>query len=206
MIAYIRGNLESIEESGVILEAGGIGFFINTTGKVTEKLMGMLHEEVLLHTHLQILENERVLFGFPDKTELRNFKRLIAVNGVGPKYALSIMNLLSAEELYLAVQSGDAKTISKANGIGPKLAQRIVLECKDVLETGSDIPEELPDAGKGSGTAGTDSPHSARNDAIEAMEALGYSRTEALRAIRSIPDAGEKTVEELLSAALRKLG
>jgi len=205
MIAYIRGNLESIEENGVILDAGGIGFFINTTGNVMEKLIGRMHDEVILYTHLQILENERVLFGFPDKTELRNFRRLIAVNGVGPKYALSIMNILTAEELYLAVQSGDTKTISRANGVGAKLAQRIVLECKDVLETGVDIPEDLLSAAKDTDTAGDKETHSARNDAIEAMEALGYSRTEALRAIRGIPDAGKMSVEELLSAALRKI-
>ena len=205
MIAFIRGTLESMEESGVILDAGGIGFFINTTGNVMEKLVGRMHEEVILHTHLQILENERVLYGFLDKTELRNFRRLISVNGVGPKYALSIMNILTTEELYLAVQSGDTKTISKANGVGAKLAQRIVLECKDVLETGFDLPEDLLAAAKEADTAEMSETHSARNDAIEAMEALGYSRTEALRAIRSIPDAGKMSVEELLSAALRKI-
>ena len=153
---------------------------------------------MLLYTHLQIREDERLLFGFLEKSDLNNFKRLISVNGVGPKAALSIMNLLTAEELYLAVQSGDAKTLSKANNIGPKTAQRIVLELKDALDpSGSvDIPDE---ASADTGTSNV------LQDVTDALEALGYSRTEALRAVRAVKNGKEMSTEELLSAALRRL-
>jgi len=198
MIAYIRGMMTSAEEDGVVLESGGIGFFIHTTGRDQEQLIREGKEEVLLHTHLQVREDERVLFGFLSKTDLRNFRKLISVNGVGPKAALSILNRMTSEELYLAVQSGDVKTIGKANGVGPKTAQRVVLELKDSLETES-IPAVL------SGDLSVETPGNALTDAVEALEALGYSRTEALRAVRGIEGREQLSTEELLSAALRRL-
>ena len=198
MIAYIRGMMAYTEEDCVILENGGIGYQIHTTGRDMAQLVREGREEVLLYTHLQIREDERVLFGFLSKTDLKNFKRLIAVNSVGPKVALSILNQMTSEELYLAVQSGDAKTIGKANGVGPKTAQRIVLECRDALETES-IPAVL------NGDLTLDAPGNAVTDAIEALEALGYSRTEALRAVRGIEGREEMKTEDLLSAALRRL-
>ncbi|MBR6173586.1 MAG: Holliday junction branch migration protein RuvA [Eubacterium sp.] len=198
MIAYIRGIMTSAEEDGVVLETGGIGFSIHTTGRDRDQLIREGKEEVLLHTHLQVREDERVLFGFLSKTDLRNFRKLISVNGVGPKAALSILNLMTAEELYLAVQSGDAKSIAKANNIGPKLAQRVVLELKDSLETES-IPAVFAE------DLSVETPGNALMDAVEALEALGYSRTEALRAVRSIEGREQLSTEELLSAALRRL-
>jgi Holliday junction DNA helicase RuvA len=208
MIAYIKGKLESIEESGVVIDCGGIGFFIYTTGRVLEQFTveGKIHEEVKLFTHLQIREDERVLFGFSEKMDLRNFKRLIAVNMVGPKVALSILDHFTAEELYLAVQSGDSKSLGKVSGVGPKTAQRIVLECKDILEPFGEIglsgdSSETAAAGKATAAEGSGSVF----EVVEALESLGYSRTEALRAARSIKGAEEMSTEDLLSAALKKL-
>ncbi len=198
MIAYIRGNVVSSEENTVILECFGIGYEIHTTGREISRLISEGADEVLLYTHLQIREDERVLFGFSEKSDLNNFKRLISVNGVGPKAALSVMNALTAEELYLAVQSGDSKTIGKANGIGPKTAQRIVMELKDALDpygTADIISSE--DQGSADGNV--------IRDVTDALEALGYSRTEAMRAVRGVKGGAEMKTEELLSAALRKL-
>ena len=208
MIAYIKGKLESIEESGVVIDCGGIGFFIYTTGRVLEQftVQGKIHEEVKLYTHLQIREDERVLFGFSEKKDLRNFKRLIGVNMVGPKVALSILNHFTAEELYLAVQSGDSKSLGKVSGVGPKTAQRIVLECKDSLEPfgeagfSADTTDASP-AGRAKAAEGSGSVF----EVVEALESLGYSRTEALRAARSVKDAENMSTEDLLSATLKKL-
>ena len=208
MIAYIKGKLESIEESGVVIDCGGIGFFIYTTGRVLEQftVQGKIHEEVKLFTHLQIREDERVLFGFSEKKDLQNFKRLIAVNMVGPKVALSILNQFTAEELYLAVQSGDSKSLGKVSGVGPKTAQRIVLECKDSLEPFGEVGpiDNTSKSATGSNISGAEGSGSVY-EVVEALESLGYSRTEALRAARSIKDAENMTTEDLLSAALKKL-
>ena len=198
MIAYIRGNVAASEENAVILECGGIGYRIHTTGREITRLISEGAGEVLLHTWLQVREDERALFGFLEKSDLNNFKRLISVNGVGPKAALSVMNTLTAEELYLAVQSGDSKTIGKANGIGPKTAQRIVMELKDALEPFGSVDISVTDE-QDAGEVNV------QRDVTDALEALGYSRTEALRAVRSVKDGNEMKTEELLSAALRKL-
>jgi len=198
MIAYIRGKVVSSEENTVILECCGIGYEINTTGREISRLISEGAEEVLLYTHLQIREDERVLFGFLEKTDLKNFKRLISVSGVGPRVALAVMNALTAEELYLAVQSGDSKTIGKANGVGPKIAQRIVMELKDALEPCGTADIILSDD--------MENPEgNVIRDVTDALEALGYSRTEAMRAVRGVKGGGEMKTEELLSAALRKL-
>ena len=217
MIAYLRGTMTSSDESGVVIDCGGVGFYVYSTQRDIETLLrsGKMispddldpghmtaDQNVLLHTHLQIREDERVLFGFLEKSDLHNFKKLITVTGVGPKVALAILNTLSAEDLFYAVQSGDAKTIAKANGVGAKTAQRVVLELKDAIEFGGGGAADF------STDVSADADPGASNAVLEVTEALislGYSRSEALRAVRRVEKAETMTTEALLSAALKKV-
>lgn len=204
MIAYIRGRLAYTETSAAVLDCGGVGYRILTTGRIIEGLIrnGAGNKaDVTFYTHLQIREDEHVLFGFLDKQDLSLFKKLIAVSNVGPKAALAVMNALTAEELIMAVRSGDEKAIAKANGVGTKTAQRIVMECRDSF-SGMDFG----DLSIGSVSAETDHGVSGSlSEAAEALIALGYSRTEAYRAVRSVEKANTLSTEELLSRALKKL-
>ena len=141
---------------------------------------------------MQVREDERVLFGFPDRSDIRVFRQLLSVSGVGPKAALAILNTLTVEELYYAIQ-----TIAKAQGVGPKTAQRVVVDLKGVLQPGAEDPETDSFAGS--------EDRSVISETAEALTSLGYSNTDALRAIRKVEGAETMTVEQLLSAALRKL-
>jgi len=197
MLYYIKGTIVEVGTDSVILDNRGIGFEIHTTGRVLQELVRQGKEEVLLFTHLQILENERFLYGFPDRSDIRVFRQLISVSGVGPKAALAILNVLTVEELYYAVQSGDSKAISKAQGVGAKIAQRVIVDLKGVLQPGSADPDMDSFSGN--------MEENVISETAEALTSLGYSNMDALRAIRKVEGAESMTVEQLLSAALRKL-
>ncbi len=197
MIYYIKGQIVDVGTESVVLDNHGVGYEIYTTGRVLQDLVRQGLSETLLYTHLQIREDEWVLFGFPDRSDIRVFRQLLSVSGVGPKAALAIMNTLTVEELYYAIQSGDSKAIAKAQGVGPKTAQRVVVDLKGVLQPGS---AELDMDGISGDTEGN-----VISETAEALTALGYSNMDALRAIRKVEGAESMTVEQLLSAALRKL-
>ncbi len=197
MIHFIKGSVAEIGTDSVILDNHGIGYEIFTTGRVLQDLVLQGKEEVLLYTHMQVREDGWSLFGFPDKSDIRVFRQLLSVSGVGPKMALAILNNLSVEELYYAVQSGDAKSISKAQGVGTKTAQRILVDLKGSLKPGSIDPEIDSFSGN--------TEENVVSETAEALTALGYSNMDALRAIRKVEGAESMTVEQLLSAALRKL-
>ncbi len=197
MIHYIKGQLIEAGTESVILDNHGIGYEIFTTGRVLQSLTRQGKEEIQLYTHMQIREDEWTLFGFPDRSDIRVFRQLISVSGVGPKAALAILNVLTVEELYYAIQSGDSKSIAKAQGVGPKTAQRVVVDLKGVLQPGSETIDV-------DGFAGTEDVN-VISETAEALTALGYSNMDALRAIRRVEGAESMTVEQLLSQALRKL-
>ena len=197
MIYYIKGRIVETGMESVILDNHGIGFEIFTTGRVLQDLVRQGKEEVLLYTHLQIKEDERVLYGFPERSDIRVFRQLISVSGVGPKAALAILNVMTVEELYYAIQSGDSKAIAKAQGVGPKTAQRLVVDLKGSFDIGSTTLEA---DGFGEGTE-----QNVISETAEALTSLGYSNMDALRAIKKVEGAESMTVEQLLSAALRKL-
>ena len=197
MIYYIKGRIAETGMESVILDNHGIGFKIFTTGRVLQDLVRQGKEEVLLYTHLQIKEDERVLYGFPERSDIRVFRQLISVSGVGPKAALAILNVMTVEELYYAIQSGDSKAIAKAQGVGPKTAQRLVVDLKGSFDIGSTTLEA---DGFGEGTE-----QNVISETAEALTSLGYSNMDALRAIKKVEGAESMTVEQLLSAALRKL-
>ncbi|MBQ8912990.1 MAG: Holliday junction branch migration protein RuvA [Lachnospiraceae bacterium] len=198
MYAYIKGTVEKIDVDSFIIDNNGIGYKILTSTNVTSKLK--LHEKLITYTYLNVREDDMTLFGFLSNEEVSVFKLLISVSGIGPKVALAIMSQLTLDELRLAVISEDYKAIAKANGVGPKTAQRAVIELKDKFKledifAGSEISDDLSE------TPNDD----IITEAAMALTSLGYSNVEALRAIKKIDGADKMTVEELLSAALKKL-
>ena len=193
MISFIRGKIVDSSETSLILENGGIGYEIFMTGASMEKALRE-RDEVKIHTYFHIREDAMQLYGFLTKDDLQIFRLLLGVNGIGPKAALGILAALSADELRFAVLSDDVKTISRAPGIGKKTAQKLILELKDKLKL-----EDAFEAKLAHGEADTDAEVSSfdgSKEAVEALVALGYSSTEALRAVRKVTDVSPDDVEE----------
>lgn len=191
MYYYIRGKYITKGENYAVVDNGGIGYKIFTSLSVLERLNP--GSETTLYTHLYVREDAMDLYGFPTTEELSMFLNLLSVSGVGPKAALSILSVATPEKFALAVITNDVKTITKAAGVGPKLAQRVILELKDKLKTvdavsSADISDE----------DFTDE----RSEAASALIVLGYSQAEASKAV-SLSEGG--SVEELVKNALKKL-
>lgn len=198
MFSYIKGTLEEIAEGFLVVDNHGIGYQIQTSALVVDELPS-LGTEVKIYTYLHVKEDGMTLFGFLTKETLLIFQLLLRVNGIGPKGALGILSALSVDELRFAVLAGDAKTISKAPGIGTKSAQRIILELKDKL----DIADVLTDSGSVESTEPKKS--TAKNEAVQALVALGYSSSEALSAVTKADVAPDADVEEILKASLKQM-
>lgn len=197
MISFIRGKAVDMTETSVIVDTGNMGFEILMTGNALSQIhMG---EEVKLHTYFQVREDAMQLFGFSNKDDLQAFKLLLGVNGVGPKAALGILSGITADQLRFAVLSDDVKTLSKAPGIGKKTAQKLILELKDKLSLEEAFEQKLANVQEASAGAMTD----AKQEAVEALTALGYSGADALRAVRLVTDVQD--VEGILKAALKNL-
>lgn len=197
MFYSLTGKVVAIEDSAVALQCGGIAFRCMTTLNTISKI-GRTGEEATLFTHLNVREDAMDLFGFYTQQELDCFKQLISVSGVGPKAGLAILSQLSPDKLALCIASGDVKSITKAQGVGPKLAQRVVLELKDKFSAGL--------AQGGVNVVDTSSPAQAggnRAEAVEALIMLGYSRTEAASAIGKLDPS--LPAEELIRLALKSL-
>lgn len=202
MIGYIKGTIEGIMQDGLLVENNGIGYRILTSGMVLEHI-GSLHQETMLFTYLHVREDEMTLFGFPTTEELDTFKLLLGVNGIGPKAALAILSVLTVRDLSLAIMAGDVKAITKANGIGAKGANRVIMELKDKLSF-EDILGVEEDCELSSKSAVSDNSNNI-DDAVLALVSLGYSEFEAVKAVKQIPDADRMESEDLLKAALKKL-
>lgn len=201
MITYIRGILEGMEEDKVIVDVGGVGYGIYMAGTAMGRLPA-LGKEVKIHTHLHVKEDLMQLYGFLTRDELRVFRLLIGVSGIGPKGGLNILNQMTPNDLRFAVLAGDVKAISKAQGIGKKTAEKLILELKDKLElteAGGNEPEGKTLLQKSAGTG------EIQGEAVEALVALGYGSTEAFQAVRSVEIDGDSTVEEVLKKALRQM-
>lgn len=203
MIAYVRGTLEYMEpEIGlVVLESGGIGYNILVPGKEFSLLPGR-GQEVRLHTFLQVREDAMQLFGFLSREDLKFFRLLIGVNGIGPKAALGILSVFGADELRFAILADDAKTISRAPGIGAKTARKLILELKDKISL-EDVFEQRLSAESAETSEAAGAAGGSADEAVQALVALGYSGTDALKAVRRVEGAQEMEVEEILKAALR---
>lgn len=198
MIGYVKGIVTMILEDSVILENQGIGYRIRTSARELESLSR--EQEVVMYTYMYVREDEISLYGFTSQESLKAFRQLIAISGIGPKAAMSILSTLSVEELRMAILSQDAKAIAKANGIGVKGAQRIIMELKDKL-TLSDI--SLPTVSSYSACQKNDK--DVKMEVAMALTSLGYRNMEALQAIQKVGNADSMEVEELLKAALKKI-
>ena len=199
MIAYVNGILESIEEGLAIVDVGGIGMNVFVSGSTMDRMPG-IGEAVKLYTYTSVKEDSFTLYGFLSRDELSLFKMLISVNGIGPKGGLSILSVMTPDDLRFAIMAGDAGTISKAPGVGKKTAERITLELRDK------IGNVFPDAPAIDATPEeTGNESLAVREAIEALVSLGYTGQEARRAVRRAASHAADDVESILHAALREL-
>ena len=205
MIAFVKGILDMVEEDRIVIENQGMGMEILVPGSILPELP-QVGNEVKIYTYMHVREDVMQLFGFRTRDEKEMFKLLITVNGVGPKGALGILSVMDVDTLRFVILSDDAKSISKAPGIGNKTASKVILELRDKcrLEDMLDTPPETADALTGSASAAPDK--EVRNDAIQALVALGYSGTEASRAVRAVSVTPDMTVEELLKQSLKTIG
>ena len=196
MIYSLTGEIIAVEPNGFAIQCGGIAFFCYSTMNTMTKI-GAKGTKATVYTYLNVREDAMELFGFATMNELDAYKQLITVSGVGPKAALAILSAMTPDQLALSIASGDVKAITKAQGVGTKIAQRIVLELKNKFST--ELTEEQSDVVSAvQSTTGGDF-----NEAVEALIQLGYSRSEAAVAVgkldKSLP------VEELIRLALKSL-
>ena len=196
MIYSLNGEVTHLEQNLIVVECGGVGYACRSTSTaVSRAVMG---EKIKLYTYLNIREDTAELFGFSDESELNCFKMLLSVSGVGPKVAIAILSDLKPQEFALAVVNDDSKTITRAQGVGTKLAQRIVLELKDKLKkdnsfVSADIPKIDLNASTGN----------AVSEALTALMVLGFSNSQAQKALSGLSE--ELSVQELVKEGLKRL-
>ena len=204
MFYYIKGKLVHLEPTFAVVDVGGVGYKLTVSGTTYEAMPPRSvtdPPQVTLYTHLAVREDDIELYGFATQAELSSFRMLLTVSGVGPKAALAVLSLLSPEKFALAVCTDDRRTISRANGVGPKTAARIILELKDKMlkENGGAIPDggavAAPAAPAGRGKL---------SEAVDALIVLGYSRPEALTALKTV-DTDRLELEAIIRAALKNL-
>ena len=200
MLAYIKGILEEINNDTIVVDCQGMGYMIYISQMDLNRLPAIGHP-VKLHIHMSIREDDISLFGFLSKDALQLFRMLISVSGIGPKAGIALLSVLTVSDLQMAILSGDVKALTKANGVGTKGAQRVIVELKDKLSI-----EELLGASDME-TASTEKVIASDVISLVAMALveLGYSQSEATMAVRQVPQGEEMTEDALLKAALRRL-
>lgn len=200
MFYYIKGELVLTEPAAAVIDCGGVGYKL-TVSKNTLSHLSRLGETVCLYTYFYIREEAVELLGFYTLEELSAFKLLITVSGIGPKAAMAVLSVLTPEKFALAVSTGDAKAISKAQGVGGKMAARVVLELKDKVakEFSSEIAAAEPSVSDEEETVIGNV-----DEAITALMVLGYTRQEAQAALKGI--APLLPLEDMITASLRKMG
>ncbi len=198
MFYSITGKIVYIDTQSVAIETGGVAFRCSTT-LTTLKRIGEKGSTATLYTYLNVREDALDLFGFADEQELECFKLLIGVSGVGPKAALAILSELTPDKLALCLATGDSKAITRAPGVGPKLAQRVVLELKDKLAKGLELSAVTPEIE----AAGIAAAEGSAAEAVSALTMLGYSQSEAAAAVAKLDAA--LSVEDMIRQALKTL-
>ena len=201
MIAFVKGQLEDISEENAVIDVGNMGVNVKISARTASLLPGM-GKTVKLFTYTLVREDTFNLYGFLTRDDLDIFKKLITVNGIGPKGGLAILSVLSADELRFAVLSGDSAAIARAPGVGKKTAERVILDLKDKISLEDTLIHKEMQASKDEAASVNGR---ARTEAVEALTALGYSSSEALRAVKSVPEGESMDVETLLKQALKNL-
>ena len=198
MISYLKGTLVLKSDTSVVIEVGGIGFSVfMPTGDIAR--IGEIGQTVTVNTYFQVKEEQAQLFGFLTSEELIYFNKLIAISGVGPKAALAVLSVLSPKDLAFAIISDDVKAITRAQGVGTKVAQRIILELKSKIDTSEAIGAE-----KTASTPLSDFSVRADTEAVNALIALGASPSEAQKTVIMIDKEGKST-EDIIKEALRRM-
>ncbi len=196
MFYYLNGVISAIEANLAVVDCGGVGFACNTTGYTLSQLQ--VGKQKKLFTHCNVREDAFDIYGFSTKEELSCFERLIGVSGVGPKAGLAILSAMTPSQFSLAVMTGDEKTLTMAQGVGKKMAQRIILELKDKLA--GEMPEQ-----SFQGVAAM--PAAAGNkvsEASAALASLGYSQSEIGTALKGL-DVENMSVEDIVRSGLRAM-
>jgi Holliday junction DNA helicase RuvA len=192
MIAGLHGKLQALGSDWAIIDVGGIGFQVHMPTS-TQSILGAIGEEVELHTHLHLREDNATLYGFATTEELGLFQTLIGVSGLGPKLALAMLSTMSVEKLIIAIATGNIDMLTVVPGIGKKTANRIILELKDKIGAGliaapaAQLAEE-------------------NTEVLAALTSLGYSVSEATRAVASLPPSSDLSLEERIKLALQYFG
>lgn len=201
MISFIKGELVEIFEDSIVLESNKIGYQINVPGSLIAELPS-LGSEMKIYTYLHVREDALKLFGFFTREDLEVFRLLIGVNGIGPKGALGILSVISPDDLRFAVLSDDVKAISKAPGVGAKTAQKLIIELKDKLKLEDAFEIK---ANREAQVVQKTAQNDAKSEAVLALTALGYSNSEALKAVQKVDITADMDVETILKAALKKV-
>lgn len=199
MIGFVKGRIDEISEENVVVDIGGIGCNVKISSETAAQLSGV-NEEVKLYTYTCVREDLFQLYGFLTRDELEIFKKLITVNGIGPKGGLAILSVMSADNLRFAIIAGDAAAIAKAPGIGKKTAERVILDLKDKVS----IEDTFASKEMTQLTEKTVDKQ-AKNEAVEALTALGYSASDALRAVNMVSFEENMSVETILKLALKNM-
>lgn len=197
MYSYISGQLVEVNEETIVVDNHGIGYEFFIPKSVVYQLPNV-GGNVKIYTYLYVREDAMQFFGFRTKEELALFKLLIGVNGIGPKGALAVLGVLSAQDLRFAILAEDAKAIAAAPGIGSKTAQRVIIDLKDKID-------KIAPAGSASGIPINDAASAIKTDVIDAMTSLGYSASQALRAMEDMEITEDDTVEVVLKEVLKKM-
>jgi len=191
MIAFVRGLIKEKRDDIAVIDVNGIGYEIIMYPRAVTRLPA-LGQSVFLHTHLQVLENEFKLYGFLEREELKLFRRLLGISGMGAKGALNILDFIDPQSFYQAIISQDEKLLVKVPGIGKKTASRLIFELKDKIES-----EQL--------TSLPNNEDNSLDDVLEALETLGYGRSEIYPLVMQLQAHGELNgnVEDKLKKILK---
>ncbi len=198
MFYSITGKIVYSDITRVALDCSGVAFDITTSVNTLRKI-GNIGDNATLYTYLAVREDGMELFGFSDNEELQYFKMLISVSGVGPKAAVAILSVLTPDMLSLSITAGDVKSITRAQGVGPKIAQRIIIELKDKVS--KLVPEKINTSKLVSENSSLFSENA--DEAVSALMALGYSNSEASKAVAGVDTS--HSVEDIIKYALRNL-
>lgn len=197
MIAYVKGKVIDEFEGGVVIENNGIGYEILCSATAAAKLSA--NKEGAVYTYFQLRDDGVSLYGFDNKAEKAMFIKLISVSGVGPKLGISVLSGMSLTDLATAIATSDVKSLSRIKGLGKKTAERIVLELREKISADEDGVLISPGGATNTVLSSED------EDAVIALMELGFSSADSRKAVQKAKEAGAKTAQEVISAALRSM-
>ena len=199
MISFLRGRVVAVSDSRLLIDVNDVGFSVGITSRDAVNIPAA-GEIVTIFTHMNVKEDDISLFGFLDQEDLEMYQMLIKVSGIGPKGGLAILSTLSSDDLRFAVLSDDSASISKAPGIGPKTAKKLILELKDKISLQDAFERKSAHAAEAeAGSANVN----ASDDAVQALVALGYSGADAMKAVRKVEVTDDMDSGDILRQALK---